>query len=46
MVDMGTAGQIATQALTPHVIIVTVVKNEVVSTVIDGKWDGLNQQIL
>lgn len=38
--------QIVTQALTPHVIIVTVVRNEVVSAVIDGKWDELNQQML
>ncbi|MEW6588204.1 MAG: hypothetical protein AB1299_03455 [Thermoproteota archaeon] len=40
------ADQIVTQALTPHEIIITVVENEVVSAVIDGKWDELNQQIL
>lgn len=38
--------QIVTQALTPHEIIVTVVENEIVSAIIDGKWDELNQQML
>lgn len=40
------ADQIVTKALTPHEIMVTVVENEVVSAVIDGKWDELNQQML
>lgn len=38
--------QIMTQALTPHEIVVTIVENEIVSVVIDGKWDELNQQML
>ncbi len=38
--------QIVTEALTPHKIVVTVVENEVVSAIIDNKWDELNQEMM
>lgn len=38
--------QIVTEALTPHKIVVTVVENEVVSAIIDDKWDELNQEMM
>jgi hypothetical protein len=37
---------VMTQTLTPHQITVTILKNMVISAVIDGKWDELNQQTL
>jgi hypothetical protein len=40
------AGQAVTDALTPHEIVVIVVENEVVSAIIDNKWDELSQQML
>jgi hypothetical protein len=36
-------GQILTQAITPHVIVVTIVEDKVVSAFIDDGWDELNQ---
>lgn len=38
--------QVVTQALTPHQIAVTIVEGKVVSAIIDGVWDELNQQML
>jgi hypothetical protein len=35
--------QMVTQAITPHVITVTVVSGQIVSAIIDDVWDELNQ---
>lgn len=39
-------GQFVTQAFTDHIIAVIVKNNEVMSAIIDGKWDELNQEML
>lgn len=38
--------QLLTQAITPHVIVVTVVENQIVSAIIDDVWDELNQELI
>lgn len=40
------SGQIVTQAFTNHLIAVTVKNNDVISAIIDGKWDEVNQEAL
>lgn len=37
-------GQMATQAITPHVITITIIDKQVTSAIIDDKWDELNQK--
>ena len=37
-------GQPVTQALTPHKAVVTILDGEVISAIIDGKWDELKQE--
>lgn len=39
-------GQVLAQVITPHQAIVTVHENEVVTAILDGKWDMLNQEML
>ncbi len=40
------AGQATAEALTPHMIVVTVEDGIVTSAVIDGRWDALHQRLL
>lgn len=37
-------GQALAQVITPHTAIVTVVEDEVVSAILDGQWDEVNQE--
>ncbi len=37
-------GKIIAQVITPHEIVVKVVNNQVVSAIIDGRWDEINQK--
>ena len=39
-------GQMVAEVITPHVAVVTVENNEVISAVMDEKWDMINQQML
>jgi hypothetical protein len=39
-------GQMVTTALTPHNVVVTIVNKEVVSAVMDKRWDELNQRMI
>ena len=39
-------GQPVTQALTPHKAVVIILDGEVISTIIDGKWDELKQELV
>jgi hypothetical protein len=38
------SGQMLAQVVTPHTAVVTVMEGEVVSAVIDGRWDELSQE--
>jgi hypothetical protein len=39
-------GEILTQAITPHTIIVTVVDGQITSAIIDDVWDEINQETI
>lgn len=39
-------GQFLTQAITPHTITVTIVDGQIISAIIDGVWNEVNQEML
>ncbi|HSD05476.1 MAG TPA: hypothetical protein VLB45_06985 [Nitrosopumilaceae archaeon] len=39
-------GQMVTEAITPHLMVITISDGKVVSAIIDGTWDEINQKLL